>query len=118
MREVSVEWVGRWRSQISGGVRDQKVGRQRVRMEGMETSLEKLDLEEKKGVGGAVVRRKKHFLPSSFNDRTSLSLFKYWWEEARREREQRYHKGTKEAEGMVPQVEGCTPGGRRDTPPL
>lgn len=51
----------------------------------MENSLEKLDLEEKKGVGGAVVRR-KYFFPS-FNGRTSLSLFKYWWEEARRERE-------------------------------
>lgn len=61
-------------------------------------------------------QKKKHFLPSSFNSRTSLSLFKYWWEEARREREQRYHKGAKEAEGVVPQVEGCTPGGRRDTP--
>lgn len=42
----------------------------------MENSLEKLDLEEKKGVGGAVVRR-KYFFPS-FNGRTSLSLFKYW----------------------------------------
>lgn len=61
------------------------MGRQRVRVENMENSLEKLDLEEKKGVGGAVVRR-KHFL-SSFNGRTSLSLFKYWWEEARRERD-------------------------------
>ena len=56
-----------------------------MRVENMENSLEKLDLEEKKGVGGAVVRR-KHFL-ASFNGRTSLSLFKYWWEEARRERE-------------------------------
>ena len=93
------------------------MGRQRVRVENMENSLEKLDLEEKKGVGGAVVRR-KHFL-SSFNGRTSLSLFKYWWEEARRERENKdtTRGGVKEAEGVVPQVEGCTPCGRRDTPP-
>ena len=68
----------------------------------MENSLEKLDLEEKKGVGGAVVRR-KYFFPS-FNGRTSLSLFKYWWEEARRERIRRNYRyrqrRSKLSEGM------------------
>lgn len=55
--------------------------------------------------------KKKHFLPSSFNGRTSLSLFKYWWEEARREREQRYHKGRKKQKAWFPKWRGALQAG-------
>lgn len=48
--------------------------------------LKKFGFEEEKQVGGVVVRRKDSFF-SSCNDRRGLNLFKYTWEEARRERE-------------------------------
>lgn len=73
-------------------MRDQEVERQRMRTDNMGNSLKKFGLEEEKQVRGAAVRR-KHFLPSSCNDRTGLSPFKYWWEGARRERE---NKDTRE----------------------
>lgn len=47
--------------------------------------LKKFGLEEKKQVGGVVVRR-NYFLFSSSNDRRGFDLFTYRWEEARRER--------------------------------
>lgn len=51
--------------------------RSRVNMDHMDNSLEKFGLEKDKQIGGLLVRR-KDFLLSSFNDRRSLSLFKYW----------------------------------------
>lgn len=47
--------------------------------------LKQVGFEEEKQVGGVVVRRKDFLFPS-YNDRRGLSLFKYGWEEASRDR--------------------------------
>lgn len=49
-----------------------------------DNSSQNLGLEEKQQVGGALVRGNHLLL---FNDRTGLSLFRYWWEGTRREKE-------------------------------